>query len=452
MPKTNPDYTLIAKHGKRGDNNRDSDCDDHKHIDKKLELDEEDSTLTTCGFGRWRPRWLQVFATPVWFTLNFGLIGIIHGMIGTYFIGCMGDLEKRFAFDSKISGVILIADNVVQILVSSLVGYLGDRHNRPMMIMIGELILALSCAINAAPYFIYGAGTHLLHDDKLLSTTSLMNSTKQYEMCTSVNSTMSNLDECTPGSHSTIWPAVITLIIGSAFRGIGYTTYWVIGVPFLDDSVTKDSSPVYMSLASVFRLIGPFGGLFLSAFTLRYYENPFYNPGIGRRDPRFIGAWWVGFLMIGVALFLVSLPMCLFPTQLKSASVKVNRKSRGNGFKAMWPVFKRLAKNAVFMFHTFGGVFRYMGLAGYTISQTKYVRAQFHLSSSRASLVTGVTSIFPLVFGIVLGGYGIKWFKPRPLTLVLLMFAVEWFANGGIFTAMFMDCPAVQLPTQPSAD
>ncbi|CAG2119465.1 unnamed protein product, partial [Medioppia subpectinata] len=291
-----------------------------------------------------------------------------------------------------------------------------------MMIMIGELILALSCAINAAPYFIYGAGTHLLHDDNLLSTTSLINSTKQYEMCTSVNSTLNNLDECTPGSHSTIWPAVITLIIGSAFRGIGYTTYWVIGVPFLDDSVTKDSSPVYMSLAN--------------------------NPGIGRRDPRFIGAWWVGFLMIGVALFLVSLPMCLFPTQLKSASVKVNRKSRGNGFKAMWPVFKRLVKNAVFMFHTFGGVFRYMGLAGYTISQTKYVRAQFHLSSSRASLVTGVTSIFPLVFGIVLGGYGIKWFKPRPLTLVLLMFAVEWFANGGIFTAMFMDCPAVQLPTQ----
>lgn len=84
-----------------------------------VEEEDDDPRLTSCGLGSWRPQWLQLFASPVFFMINFSLIGVIQGMTGTYFVGSMSTLEKRYAFDSKISGFILIADNFSQMLVRS---------------------------------------------------------------------------------------------------------------------------------------------------------------------------------------------------------------------------------------------------------------------------------------------------------------------------------------------
>ena len=97
-----------------------TDANDTKGEDncKKDEEEEEDPRLTSCGMGSWRPKWLQCFANPLFFMINFALIGVIQGMTGTYFVASMSTLEKRFAFDSKISGFILIADNLSQMMVS----------------------------------------------------------------------------------------------------------------------------------------------------------------------------------------------------------------------------------------------------------------------------------------------------------------------------------------------
>ncbi len=153
--------------------------------------------------------------------------------------------------------------------MSPIIGYLGNRFNRPRLIAIGELFLALSCFTTALPYYIYGPGTHLLHDDDLLS--KLMRNQTKYELCPA-NTT--NVD-CENGKHFTVWPAVILLWSGSFLRGLGFTAYFVIGMPYLDDSVSKRSSPMYISIMTALRLIGPAGGFLLSSLSLRYYENPF---------------------------------------------------------------------------------------------------------------------------------------------------------------------------------
>ena len=33
-------------------------------------------------------------------------------------------------------------------------------------------------------------------------------------------------------------------------------------------------------------------------------------------SPRWVGAWWIGFLLSGLLAFLVAFPMCGFPTKL----------------------------------------------------------------------------------------------------------------------------------------
>jgi hypothetical protein len=139
------------------------------------------------------------------------------------------------------------------------------------MIAAGELVIALSCFLLALPYFIYGPATHLLHDDSLLSTTLSANETR-YELCPANNN---DGTDCLTGKYSTNWVAVVILIFGSATRGVGFTAYFVVGLPYIDDFISKNSSPLYMSFLSAVRLIGPALGYLLSSLCLSYYENPF---------------------------------------------------------------------------------------------------------------------------------------------------------------------------------
>ena len=39
--------------------------------------------------------------------------------------------------------------------------------------------------------------------------------------------------------------------------------------------------------------------------------------GIGPKDPRFIGAWWLGFIVLGFATMLIAIPLMCFPRTLK---------------------------------------------------------------------------------------------------------------------------------------
>lgn len=49
------------------------------------------------------------------------------------------------------------------------------------------------------------------------------------------------------------------------------------------------------------------------------------DPGITPRDPRWVGAWWMGYILFAMGLALVALPMMLFPRILPSGKhYKVN--------------------------------------------------------------------------------------------------------------------------------
>lgn len=78
-----------------------------KSSDKKTPQvvdDEDDLQITSCGIGSWRPEWMQVLANTKLFLINICLIGVVQSMAGSVQFTVMNTLEKRFAFDSKISG------------------------------------------------------------------------------------------------------------------------------------------------------------------------------------------------------------------------------------------------------------------------------------------------------------------------------------------------------------
>ena len=46
------------------------------------------------------------------------------------------------------------------------------------------------------------------------------------------------------------------------------------------------------------------------------------------KDPRWIGAWWIGFMVLGIAIILISLPMFFFPREFRQINPQILAKKK----------------------------------------------------------------------------------------------------------------------------
>lgn len=105
-------------------------------------------------------------------------------------------------------------------------------------------------------------------------------------------------------------------------HGIGATPLFSIGTAYLDENVSQKASPVYLAIHSMVTSIGPVVGLFIGGFLLLVYTDwyrldPLHPiPMKGPSDPRWIGAWWIGFLGCSVAAILNAFPILGFAKEL----------------------------------------------------------------------------------------------------------------------------------------
>lgn len=196
----------------------------------------------TCGIGGFKPQWMQPFASTNFFVINFSILAILQGALFTYMVGIISTLEKRYAFETKISGFILIADNLSQMFISPIVGYLGSKYNRSRLIALGELVVAVSCFMSAIPYFLYGTATHL-GSQVFNNSTSMTN----YDLCVPKDSDVCDVQSGS-GGHSTVILAVVILWVACFANGLGYTAFYTIGLPYVDDNIKKKNSPIYLSI------------------------------------------------------------------------------------------------------------------------------------------------------------------------------------------------------------
>ncbi|RYA67710.1 hypothetical protein DD595_26065, partial [Enterobacter cloacae complex sp. 4DZ3-17B2] len=67
------------------------------------------------------------------------------------------------------------------------------------------------------------------------------------------------------------------------------------------------------------RTVGPAVGFFLSYFCLNLYIDPTLHPVIERHDPRWLGAWWLGWIILGIAKAIFALLLALFPRELQKS-------------------------------------------------------------------------------------------------------------------------------------
>ncbi|XP_071533854.1 solute carrier organic anion transporter family member 74D-like [Panulirus ornatus] len=341
------------------------------------------------------------------------------------------------------SGTILSGNDLSQIILSIVLGYYGNYGNRPRWMGIGVMCAALSGFAAALPHFIYGPGKDAIAvaraaasgDTLLQNLTALSAETKKEELCFFQPEEICGEDGGGAGGGESYLGPIILFFVSQFLFGVTLSIFYSLGITYLDDNISKKVYPIYYSITFMLRILGPVLGFFVGGKCLSVWIDPSIQPNISRRDPRWFGAWWIGFLFIGFALLFSGSFLFLFPRKLpttlkreaKRAARLAEKEEKAGGkrrveffaslaksqrqeekpnMKSLGKALKRLFTNKIWVGNLFNTSVYLLGVAGYWNFKPKYLETQFRQSATTASYYTGESqlhltdaSLLALVYG-----------------------------------------------------
>uniref|UniRef100_A0A8C0AUS5 Kazal-like domain-containing protein n=1 Tax=Buteo japonicus TaxID=224669 RepID=A0A8C0AUS5_9AVES len=199
--------------------------------------------------------------------LLFFFVGIVvNGLINI----SISTIEKRYELNSSLTGLISASYDIAFCVLSLFVSFFGERGHKPQWLAFSAFMLGLGSLIFSLPHF---------------------SNTCQIPGTSSANFT------CSASTKSSLPNYLYVFILGQLLLGVGGTPLYTLGTAFIDDSVPKHKSSLYI----VVNLLFP---------------NYSSSTKIDQDDPRWLGAWWIAFLACFFAIWLLIIPFTCFPKQL----------------------------------------------------------------------------------------------------------------------------------------
>ena len=167
-------------------------------------------------------------------------------------------------------------------------------------------------------------------------------------ICSSLNNNEELCGDQGAGSVKN-WPAMGAVFFGIFLAGWGGVAIYSLGVPYVDDNSENSPSSIAIAIASRlvvilfhvssatlehnnFRLIGPALGYVTGAQVLKRYVYPTERPeGLTINDPRWVGAWWFGCVVISALLFVVAPLLAFFPSRVPTTPSQERKQSDEKG-------------------------------------------------------------------------------------------------------------------------
>lgn len=183
---------------------------------------------------------------------------------------------------------------------------------------------------------------------------------------------------------------------------------------------------------------------------------------------RWLGAWWLGWIILAILLFIFASVIALFPKTLPRAAARkvlaLERNKSASSIKGeqeselpasisdMMRTFKRLLTNTTLMCNNLATVFYFMGYMPYWIFMPKYIETQYKQSASVSSLITGTVGLVFSAFGILLSGLIISKYKPKARYLAAWNVMIGVISIMGMISYAFLGCSAndSQIAIQPN--
>jgi len=380
---------------------------------------------TSCGLFGWRPDFMQVFASKKVYMFFYGVIGIINGMQYTYLSTMLSTLEKKFGIKSKETAYLMSGNEIAQILFLFFLPITVKAKKRPLWCGIGLAITSFGLFIMCLPHFLTGYN----HIDTQVDIDEFTEEEKESQGLCGSSLHMNSLEGAcnADGSRVVDWGGLIIMFMGVALTGVGGSLYWCFGIVYLDDNMGKANSPFMLSLTFTARLVGPTLGFLLGGACLGTYVYPGMEVDFNEKDPRWVGAWWIGFPVIALLLLLFSFPLIFFPERLPktdSDASKENKEteelkgaSSSKTRDAFFPALKRLLSNKLFMANFGSTIFFVFAFMGFGTFMPKYIEYQFRTKASSSARASGLAGTMSKAVGFLFSGWLIGRFKFSAKTL-----------------------------------
>lgn len=285
-----------------------------------------------CGLFGLKPKWAQNLASTHVFMIVFLLAWILQGMFQTYFVTILTTIEKIYQIRSTVTGFLLAASECGQISTALLLTYYAGRGHRPRWIAFGMVLFSISAMLVSLPHFLYGDKTI-----KSLDTTSdystSNNVSSAYDICSVMSTSHDDDESCKmeniQETSKVSFVALSIFFLGLFFSGVGQVAIGTLGIPYIDDNVASRESPIYLGITIGVKILGPLIGFVLGSACIKLFVD-LSKPPFGPGDPHWVGAWWLGPIIISTLMLIASLAMFSFPKQLKK-NTKSKPLANGNG-------------------------------------------------------------------------------------------------------------------------
>ncbi|XP_020805140.1 solute carrier organic anion transporter family member 4A1 [Drosophila serrata] len=400
---------------------------------------------TSCGFWLFKGPSMQRFATEKMYVILYGIAGCVMTMTFAYFNGTITTLEKRYKIPTKISGIISVGNDISTMLTAALLGYYAGNGHRPRWMGIGLLTIVAFCLLTSSLHFIYGAGEDAL---KLTREYGQINETlarqeKDQKLC------QSSAAGCIQEEIGQ-WVPQVFLFAAQLISGVGQALFYTLGIAYMDDNGTKSKTPAMLSLSTFLRMLGPAIGYSLAALCLRLYIEPTLEPLIGREDPRWMGAWWLGWIVLAAMSLVSAIFLFMFPKELPSSRRRrlqlgqaegkheINLKERS--FSDMMQTVRKLSKNKVYVYNTMASILYFFGYMAYWIFTPKYIETQYRQSAAMATMATGTVALGFSAAGVLISGYVISKYRPSARAMASWNAIVDFVTVAGILCYVAIGC------------
>ncbi|XP_026939202.1 solute carrier organic anion transporter family member 2B1 isoform X1 [Sagmatias obliquidens] len=465
-------------------------------IGEELQVPDKDTKAmvgtedTPGGKARPNPQDLRpsVFHSIKFFVLCHSLLQLAQLMISGYLKSSISTVEKRFGLSSQTSGLLAAFNEVGNTALIVFVSYFGSRVHRPRLIGYGAVLVTLAGVLMAVPHFI--------SEPYRYDHTSPADMPQDFEASLCVPTTEAPTSAPAPSNISCSGYTEVQhlAVVGIMFTaqtllGVGGVPIQPFGISYIDDFAHNSNSPLYLGILFAVTMMGPGMAYGLGSLMLRLYVDidrmPEGGISLTSKDPRWVGAWWLGFLISAGTVALAATPYFFFPKEMpkEKRELRFRRKvlavsdppvSKGEDasserspgespekkdglaqiasdltviqFIKVFPrVMLRTLRHPIFLLVVLSQVCMSSMVAGMATFLPKFLERQFSVTASYANLLIGCLTIPLAIVGIVVGGILVKRLRLGPMhcgTLCLLGALFCLLLSTPLF---FMGCSTHQI-------
>ncbi|XP_020012920.1 solute carrier organic anion transporter family member 1C1 isoform X2 [Castor canadensis] len=357
-----------------------------------------------------------------------------------YLKSTITQIERRFDIPSSLVGVIDGSFEIGNLLIITFVSYFGAKLHRPKIIGAGCLVMGVGTLFIALPQFFmdrYRYEKDSSFSSSTLSISPCILQPRTQLPISDVERPQTKLsDECEGDTSSSMW---VYVFLGNLLRGLGEAPIQPLGLAYLDDFASEDNAAFYIGCVQTVAIIGPIFGFLLGSLCARLYVDIGFvkldHITITPKDPQWVGAWWLGYVIAGIISLLAAVPFWCLPKSLPRPQSREDSNSSSekskfiiddpinyqmpNGEKAklmemardFLPSLKSLFGNPVYVLYLCASTVQFNCLFGMVTYKPKYIEQQYGQSSSKANFVIGLINIPAVALGIFSGGIMMKKFR-----------------------------------------